>query len=199
MLSKWMAHDLAAKIIAAEAAPSDDQVQRDCARAILELWEHRAVFPHEKRPFERYESILRTLERLDPELTQPFYLPEAIGPTKGEGPWLNAAISFDKTARIMITYVLDQAAAHAEEGVDWDALASAAKIPAAPDLAALRRLLTGPGREALDSDATERKRLKALLSELATFQKISRQIVHALKAELENLDHPSAPDSGIAT
>lgn len=199
LLSKWMAHDIAAKITAAEADPSDEQVRRDCAQAILKLWEHRAVLPNGRRPFERYENILHTLERLNPELARPFYLPDSIGPPGGERAWLNAAISFDKTARIMITYMLDKAAANAEDGVDWGLLTSAANVPATPDFAVLVRIRTGPAREMLDGDEAERKRLKARLADLAAFQKISRQIAHALKAELQALDQPNTPeDDGSA-
>lgn len=46
------------------------EAQERCAREILNLWVHRREYPGSKRPFEKYEAIQRTLERLDPEQPQ---------------------------------------------------------------------------------------------------------------------------------
>jgi hypothetical protein len=63
-LSRWMAHYIAQQIATAEIATGNNKAaaEDECVRSILALWEHRAAFPHDRRPFESFEPILRALD-----------------------------------------------------------------------------------------------------------------------------------------
>jgi len=66
-LGRWMAHYVASLIASAQANPNDVESQRECARAIAELWSHRSTFPGPNTPLAAFEPIARALERLDPD------------------------------------------------------------------------------------------------------------------------------------
>ena len=68
-VTHWMAHYIAELMIKAEDAKGDEQeaTQRKCVEAILMLWKHRAALPRGVRPFEAFEDVIKTLERLNPD------------------------------------------------------------------------------------------------------------------------------------
>lgn len=90
LLSRWMAHDLAAKMIAAEAPDASADVQAACAEAVKALWARRAEFPDGKRPFEDLEGLADVVRRLDPEGVSPPILggpePRGESPIRGSPP-----------------------------------------------------------------------------------------------------------------
>jgi hypothetical protein len=195
MLSKWMAHDIAAKILAAGTDPTNAQAQSDCAEAILRLWEHRAVYPHPKRPTDQYEDILLTLERLAPDRKATFYAPPELKSPGPETTWLNAAVTFDRAARILITYVLQQAALRTEGGFDWGELSYSALREEPTDLRALRAILTGPAGKVSKPGEPERERLLELVANLKEFREAARLVEAELQAEINSLEE-SRVDGG---
>jgi hypothetical protein len=64
-----MAHYIAELMIQAERANEEERAaaQKKCFEAILMLWKHREALPDGTRPFEVFESVLKTLDRLNPE------------------------------------------------------------------------------------------------------------------------------------
>ena len=187
MLSRWMAHDIAAKMDRAERLPDDPEAQTACADAILRLWDHRAVYPHPKRPYESLEPLLRTLEMLNPENDTPFYFRPNPGIEGEAAPWLKAALNFDASARVLITYVLGLAAtASGKAASDWSGLAEAAGLRGS-DVDLPRIILTAPSNPGPTADDVERERLKKLIYKLAAFQKTARMVAKEVKTELDRV------------
>lgn len=188
LLSKWMAHDIAAKITAAEADPSNADAQTSCAEAILRLWEHRAVYPHPKRPMDSYEGIIQTLERLDPTSEDQFYLADRAKVTGEAGEWLEAARSIDGAARTLLTYVLKEAAHRTDKPIDWSELARATGLGEKADMQLLRIMIRSSDNPELSETELERIRLKQLLTNLAQFRKKAKLVEAELKADLQELE-----------
>jgi hypothetical protein len=75
-LASWMAHYIAQRINDAEKAPDEARAEAtdSCAKAILEIWEHRSSLPNQVRPLRDLGPVLRTLASLDVDQTQYFLL-----------------------------------------------------------------------------------------------------------------------------
>ncbi len=187
MAACWMAHDIAAKIHAADACPDDTSAQAICAEAILKLWEHRAVYPHAKRPYESLEPILATLERLDPGSETPFYFRPKVELEGEAAEWLQRALDIDAVARVLIGYALGVAAAkNGEEGADWSVLAEASELEA-PDVRIRRIIFTKIGVASQTVEEQERERLQSLIRSIARFQKSARAVAAQLKSDLASI------------
>jgi len=132
-LARWMAHYIAEQMEVAGNATGEDKLKAEhcCFEAILKLWEHRSSLPDGRRPFENFEPIFRTLEKLDPENRQTYYFDTSIDEEdtlepdnsvkKNVQQWLNVAIGIDQAIRIWLEYVFKQAAQCAtdEKTKEW--------------------------------------------------------------------------------
>jgi hypothetical protein len=114
-LGKWIAHDLASKILRANAArgPEKMALETDCRDTILTLWKQRAILPNGKRPFESYEPAFRALESLDPMRESDRYFTYVMEGLKTEvekkseaEKWLESARTIDRAARSIIRLCL---------------------------------------------------------------------------------------------
>ncbi len=187
VLTAWMAHDIAAKITAAKAKPDDEEAQRSCASAILELWEHRAVYPHQKRPTESFERILKTIERLDPTARQPFFLREDLDLSGEAGKWVKIALDFDEAARVLIRHILGIAAAKsAPEVLKWSDLAREAGLDG-PDLHAVRFVIRGLGGSEPTEREVQHKHVEGLMARLELLRTAADTVGAELRAELERI------------
>ncbi len=91
-----MAHYIAQRIKEAEDAPDEAKAAAtdSCAKAILEIWEHRSSLPDHVRPLRDLGPALRTLASLDVDQTQYRYCPEVLreaemaGADEGAQKWL---------------------------------------------------------------------------------------------------------------
>lgn len=120
-LSRWMAHYLAEKITQQESLPSGEErneVEKICFESILKLWEHRWLLPPGSRPFESFESILKVLERINPENEDSFfYRHRDILSSNDENnldftemnQCIEMIVQTDKVAKIWINYILERA------------------------------------------------------------------------------------------
>lgn len=68
-VTHWMAHYIAELMVKSESSFGEEKeaAQKKCFEAILILWKHRAALPDGVRPFEAFESVIKTLDRLNPE------------------------------------------------------------------------------------------------------------------------------------
>lgn len=185
-LGRWLAHDIAARIAAAEAPGASEAERQACADAILKLWAHRRDWPDGTRPFEKLEPVLQVMDRLDPAgAGSSYFRPPAKTQTDGEA-WLEAAQQIDRTARILIALCLKRAVASAEGDPDWAVTAAAAGLPAQE--AEFLWIVTRTGEVAQES-AEERRmaEVKGQLRALAAFRKSATTLGAALSAELADL------------
>lgn len=196
LLSRWIAQDLASKIKAAESEPENVELQRDCLDTILALWEHRAVFPHEKRTTAKYETILQTIERLDPTSRSSFYFSRDVELTGDGAHLLESALSIDRAARALISHCLSWAADISEDDNDWSKLARAAGLEESPDMQVIRILLTGDDDRQPSGLEVRRDRIKNLQKSLGRFRKVSRLIGERLKLEREEIEAELRKEKG---
>lgn len=121
-LSRWIAHYITEQIAIADSATGTEKVEAEerCFNSIMKLWQHRHALPNERSPFTDFTPIFETLQRLNPENEDPFYIewqhhwdkPDDQNPSDLDDAksWLRMALSIDKTARILIESVLQLAA-----------------------------------------------------------------------------------------
>lgn len=192
-----MAHYIAELIEAAEAVKSEDRPAKlkQCADAIVSLWEHRHQLPDGRRPFEDFEPILRALESLDPANTTPRYFrSQRVVVDKTKQPeakkWLDAIEGLDYSARILIRYCLAQAAQTAiDKSQEWVALAQAAGLKDDMDLPVIR-IITNEGEltNASKPDESARKELQDRISRLEAFKKTADAIASDMRRQLKQGD-----------
>lgn len=203
-LGRWIAHHIADLISTAEATEKKERelAQDRCFKAILELWKHRADLPNGQRPFETMEPIARAIKSLDPDDPTPRYF--NLGRTvKNEGEeksdsdkWLEAAISLDFSAKVLIGYCLWQAAQAAlDKSEEWVNLAEAAGVEDEA-FALIIRFTSDNVQKSTDPDAETRKRLQDRLRKLQSFSERTEILVRHLQTQLQSLG-PAPPTEDI--
>jgi len=182
-LGRWMAHDIARRITDAETltGPEVAAARDACAAAILKLWEHRAVFPRNKRPFASVEPALAILDRLDPKNPANRYFP----PPRGPGPrdeWLETATAVDRAARAILR-ACARLAVEADGGraSDFVRLAARAGLDRDPDVDFVRILrFSDEDEEGTDQGTRQRADERDALN---TFTRAVKKIRKALTAD----------------
>lgn len=124
-ITSWIINYLAEQITLAKST-NCEVTKKLCFDTILQLWESHAAFPDGARPFESFEPIFKALESLSPEnANRRYFINQNLGRKKDEldssEVWLETAKGLDATARILITFMFEQAIANAttEDTKDW--------------------------------------------------------------------------------
>jgi hypothetical protein len=131
-----MAHYIAELILAADAAPSNQEAQAQVATAILDLWRHRADAPFNRQPLETFEAIARALARLDPGRPSNEFYDSRSSRSAGApivGNLADIAAALERTSKDAIRSLLEQATRTAE-AVESDWLADASGIDDDPSV-----------------------------------------------------------------
>jgi uncharacterized protein (DUF924 family) len=133
LTAEWMAHLVAERILAAEHAPPDARGEADdaCARAILNLWEHRYAAPPRFNPLRDAEPVMRTLASLDSKQEKRHFFPEALEVARAEdcknpNDWLKLALQLDRAARDLIEFAIRSGAEDALASDEFRSALSAA-------------------------------------------------------------------------
>lgn len=179
-LARWMAHHIADLIHAAESAGDEERpaAMDRCARAILDLWNHRHVLPDGSRPFEAAEPLFRAIRSLDPDSIHSRWFREVReaatdAGTDGEvaAQWLEFTARIDESARILICWGLANAAdAAVDQTRKWVSLAEAAEIDGDIDIQVLRFIVNEHDLQIGNSgQSDESARLKGRLERLEMF------------------------------
>lgn len=124
-LAKWMAHYVAELIHKAQSIPDDGpgkaEAEKECAEAILKLWDHVGSLTNKVHPFRSFTPILEFLGRLSK--ANPFYFPTEELPISNK--WVERAEEIDTCARSLIGMCLEQGILEAaEKESEWIELAS---------------------------------------------------------------------------
>jgi hypothetical protein len=181
-LSRWMAHYIAEKIVAIEHATGDKKIQAEkaCFETILSLWDHRASLPDGHRPFQSFDAIFYALDRLNPDNPRPFYISSQHSAENGVESddvkkLLDIALAVDANAKILIDFIIREAAkiASDEKTINW--LKNAIDSIQAKDVSIIIRLIsdinTTPGIE--NTDDVKDQHNKSLRSKIDTLDKFS--------------------------
>lgn len=200
-LSNWMAHYIAEKIVIVENTTGKKRLdaEKQCFDTILKLWKHRAYLKDGQRPFENYEIIFNTIERLNPENKHPFYYTEQKKKGKTSGvnkingevqKWLNVALAIDQAARIWIESVLNQAVGIATDEKVKKYLKNTYNIQKELDTKIIVKFIDNQRKEN-EKDAINklhkerRKELRSRIKQLESFSKINDELCKIFKQELE--------------
>lgn len=196
-LASWMAHYIAELIDNVERATADTKLaaQDTCAKAILELWRHRASLGDKVQPFAKLEPIVRTLASLDTERPEGRYyardLHDAVANADEEArQWLDFASDVDYVARFLIRTALRSAARSAAASVSpWVELARNAELDERVERSVVDFILR--------ADATgDEKQLRAAalrlsLSRIESFLKDGASLAEDLRAHLADENEES--------
>jgi len=187
--AQWMAHLLAERIQDAENAPLENRVaaQNSCADLVLQLWGRRHSLPSRLRPMKKLEPLLRTLDSLDVNSGQRLRFmqepPENAKIEEGIKEWLDAAVTVDDAARILVQYYLATAAEQAsDEARPW--IQSAVDAGADVTLEARVVRFVDSGLDRLSGAAqVARKILKKKIQTLETFASLAASHAAELRAK----------------
>lgn len=200
-LSRWLVHYIAELMVKLENADEDQksQLQQRCFETILKLWQHRSAFENGHRPFENFENILKTLETLDPENPNPFYLFwHQNGSDDFEFPndakqWVDFALRLDYMVRVWINFALNQAVQTSldEKSIEW--LMKAKKLFPDQEIEVIIRLteelLESTGIDDIKRNKLDKiDRFKSRLEELNVFIKLSQNVKKDVMNKLQNLE-----------
>lgn len=193
-LTRWMAHYVAEQITLAESATGEAKATAEarCYDTILKLWAHRGDLPVHSRPFERFATIFRVLERIDPESAHGFY--HRFGrdepPKRGS---LEAMIQFiidlDDAARILLELGLVAAVERATDEQTEKFLRDA--VPAVRDreVDAVQKLVD-LAEEPHGADAEKKlaERLRSRIDTLDRFAKMCAGVRENFATQLKGLE-----------
>ena len=191
LLASWMAHYIAQRIKEAEDAPDEAKAAAtdSCAKAILEIWEHRSSLPDHVRPLRDLEPVLWTLASLDVDQTQYRYYPEVLreaekaGADEGAQKWLELARNLDYSARLLMQFALRSAAQNAaSQAAPWVDLALQAGAGDGPRVV-VRFIL-----DDVDASSTEpgEASLRDKVSRLESFASLANSVATELRAQLSS-------------
>jgi hypothetical protein len=196
-LGRWMAHYIAERIAEVESAPASDkgQLKGACAEEILKIWAHRQQLPGRFRPFNDFESALRTLQSLDLNPQFPRYFDRLLAneDSEEEGAeakkWHRIAVGLDSAAKILIRACLAAAVAKAEDrSRPWVELAESIADENTSDIQTFRLLIDNADlMSAKDPKERDKKQLKEALEKLDGFESLVKTLRKDLKSKLRHL------------
>jgi hypothetical protein len=191
-LSRWMAHYIAQQMIDVENSVGEERIKSEekCFKTILKLWKHRAYFEHHKNPFERFEGIFKTLERLNPDKDEYLFFNQyddhkLEGELEEDGIINNAmdmVMDIDKISRIWITYILKQAAlcASDEKILEWLRL-SGVEMDENLDSKVIIKLL----EQDIEADKNINKEIiQERIKQLERFRRFNEELIRIYSEEL---------------
>jgi len=134
-LSRWMSHYIAQLIVQIENNTNIKKktTEKECFNTILKLWEYKSSFPNGKKPFERFDVIYDTLERLNPNNRNAFFYkaqPENEESTDDTIKQLmKVAQAIDEAARVWLEEIYKSAIEYANDDKTkkWLSIAMPAK------------------------------------------------------------------------
>lgn len=200
LLTRWMAQYVAELIDAAENSPAEErpELRKQCAEAITELWQSRAVWPHNTNPLKDFAPILATLEALHPENSRPFYNQqfwthvenkEVSEETKK---WLELIQGIDHTSRILIDHALNAAVVGATANeYDWISKATKAGLTAGADMRLSVQFLDQLYQKRDETDILK-EQLSGRIDRLDGFVKLSKIMKADLKRQLAQVEKKAA-------
>lgn len=200
-LSKWMAHYIAEKITLVESLPkgkAKKDAEKECFETILALWERRWTLPSNKHSLGKFEPILRTLERISPDVKEPYWyhsVDHSLSELENGNPELKSVLQFtalalevDKVARIWIDALLGIAAKKAITEEARTLLNNAVNLHDNDDVLIIRSFLNNKSDSEDSNLKYERQKLKKRIADLEKFSKISELLSKGYEADLADID-----------
>lgn len=202
--SRWMAHYLAEKMSDIEVLEKDEKTKAQdiCFDVILKLWKHRHSLPNNRRPLQSFEKILETLSKLNPDSTEHYFYNHFSNQElhidnlnfKDVQEWMKIAEEIDKTSRIWIEYILNQAVSIAKNDKTKEWVENAVNLQDSTDATIINILLdnTSLFETEVDNDLEnfsknyDIEKLNKRISELEKYAKLNELLLTSYKADLKN-------------
>lgn len=195
LLGSWMAHQIAQRMKEVEEASglAKAVAVESCAKAVLEIWQHRSLLPNQLRPLRNLEPVLRTLASLDVDQSDYRYYPQALREAaiadadEGAQKLLNLAIGLDYSARLLMQFVLRSAAqSAASQAEPWVDLALQAGAGDDAERTVVRFILENDDAE---SASDGKSVLKDKLARLESFISLATTVAAELRAQQTDDSH----------
>jgi len=198
-LALWMAHYLAERIdhveklaVGAEKAA----VEKECCDLILKIWEHRSSMPRGRRPFENFEPILKVLESLDPDNSDPFMhrmSKHELTQLESTNPgykdiklYIESVVEIEKVARVWMENLLNQAALKVSDEKTRAWLQTASRVSFPDDIHSIKIVLKNFNLLDDDDNTSEQNadRLEKRILQLEKFSKLNELLLKTYQDEL---------------
>ncbi len=196
-LSRWMAHYIAEQMKIAEFAEEEEKklAEEKCFETILKLWKHMSRYKSGLRPFEDFEPIFKTLNRLNPDNGDSYYFQNEYSRRKTDGDsenevvaqYLSLATSVDETARIWLEFIFQSAAEAVvdEKMKKWIEAALPLSDNAEASLI-VRILSNGEFDDFEDNPMNSVKYLEGRIEQLEGFRDFNEELISMYKKEIES-------------
>ena len=192
-LSRWMAHYIAEQMRIIESAQGEEKklAEERCFETILKLWKHMRYYNGGLRPFEKFESIFKVLDRLDPDNRNNYYFQneysrknniEKDGITK----YLSLATSVDEVARVWLKFIFQSAAEAAVDEKTKEWIEAALPLSDNAEASLIVRFLSGDELDDYEDNHENRvKYLERRIEQLKRFKSFSDELIAMYKKEID--------------
>lgn len=193
-LSRWMAHYIAQQMIEIENTTGRDKeiAEEKCYETILKLWKHMAYYQTGNKPFENFDPIFHTLERLNPDNEEPFYFQSSYLSKDNENDkikqFLSMASTIDKTVRIWLKFVFQQAAEQAVDEKTKEWLKAAAPLSDKEEASLIVRILSNQDTDENDIEDSKEEKVKLLkrrIEQLKVYRDFNEELILLYEEELK--------------
>jgi hypothetical protein len=194
--ARWMAYYVAQLMEKARSAQGKDKedYEKICFDTILELWKNKSFYPDDSLPFRDYDSIFKTLRRIDPSADMPFYVNKGKEITERNEEvqtYINIALVIDKAVKIWFEYILNQAIQAATGDTALDYLQAILNLKKDDfehlTIKVILRGLENEDDSLSDSDTIERKVIAEKIEILKAFDSFNKEMLSVLEGRLQNM------------
>lgn len=194
-LSRWMAHYIAEQMQLIESTHGEEQklAEKRCFETILKVWKHMRYYNANTRPFENFEPIFRTLNRLDPDNENTYYFQNEysrknISSEDEITQYMLLATSIDETARVWLEFIFQSAAELAADAKTKEWIETALPLEDNSEASLIVRILSNYEFDELEDDGDKRiKKLNSRIEKLEDFQDFSNELILMYKREIDIL------------
>lgn len=196
-LSRWMAHYIAEQMKIIEFAEADEKklAEEKCFETILKLWKHMSYYKSGFRPFEDFEPIFNTLNRLNPDNGNSYYFQNEYSRRKVDGDskndvvahYLSFATGVDKVARIWLKFIFQSAAEAAvdEKMKEW--IEAAIPLSDNTEASIIVHILSNDELDDFEDNPVNRvKYLERRIEQLEGFRDFNEELITMYKKEIES-------------
>lgn len=184
-ITAWMLQYLAEQICIAEEL-DDETAKTNCFETILKFWDKNASFPEDVRPFRDFEAIEKAIKSLSPENSQPLLLSTIFDDSNAcDGVsmhWLDMINGTEATAKILLTFFLEQAC---KEAVDDNLREWLETTKELMDTKVIRLIVSTYGK--VDKDEERLKVLSERLEKLKTYEATLKVVRESIESEIAQL------------
>lgn len=196
-ISRWMANYIAEQITIAKKStgPKKRNAEKKCFEVILKLWESRSYLPNGKRPFEKFEIISETLEKISPDNITPYYYTvkdkSKSKKNKKLKNLLETAQVIDEAARVWLDQIFSEAIKYATTKEVKSYVKSAMHFKPNNDITVLVKFLAEDENNEKKNKAVQEEieRLKFRLQQIENFVAYSKRLKNYFEIELEKLNN----------